>query len=73
MDEAERVAYGQKIKAMRIAAGLTQTDLSTMCKLEGKSGTNTVQHWEHGRRLPGIDNLRDLAIALRVPLDQVVP
>lgn len=73
MDEAEKLAYGQKLKAMRIAAGLAQRELGEACGFEGKVATTIVQHWEHGRRIPTTETLRSLATALRVPIDQVVP
>ena len=67
------MTYGEKIKAMRVAAGLTQRQLGELCGLEGRSTDSTVQHWEHDRQLPPIKLLRTIAEALKVTLDDVVP
>lgn len=73
MTANERTEYGYKLKYMRLAAGLTQHDVGIACGFTDSTATKAVQHWEHGRRLPGVDRLRALAIALEVPVNQVVP
>lgn len=67
------MTYGEKIKAMRVAAGLTQQQLAEACGFESAGGYKAVQHWEHDRNLPPIDKLRAMAEALKVTLDDVVP
>ena len=69
MTADERTEYGYKLKYMRLAAGLTQREVGLACD----TAARTVQYWEHGRRLPGIDKLRSLANVLKVPVNQVVP
>ena len=61
--------YGYKLKYMRLAVGLTQREVGEACG----TATRTVQYWERGRQLPGVDKLRALADALKVPVNQVVP
>ena len=73
MTADERTEYGYRLKYMRLAAGLTQREGGTVCGFTGNTATRTVQYWEHGRRLPGIENLRLLALALDVPINQIVP
>ena len=65
--------YGEKIKALRKQAGLTQQQLGELCGYEGRSAEATVQHWEHNRQMPPIDKLRALAQALQVALDAIIP
>jgi transcriptional regulator with XRE-family HTH domain len=73
MTEDKRIEYGYKLRSMRLAAGITQEALGLACGFTGLTAQRIVQHWEHGRQLPGIDKLRPLATALQVPLNQVVP
>ena len=73
MTKEKMINYGLKIRAMRLAAGLTQTELGTACGYPASSARTIVQHWEHGRQMPGIDSLRTIAVVLQVPLNQVVP
>ena len=67
------MTYGEKIKAMRVAAGFTQQKLGELCGYEGRGAEGAVQGWEHDRNRPPIDKLRALAEALKVTLDDVVP
>jgi transcriptional regulator with XRE-family HTH domain len=67
------MTYGEKIKAMRVAAGLTQQKLGELCGYEGRGAEGAVQKWEHDLQLPKLANARALAEALKVTLDDVVP
>lgn len=73
MTADERAEYGYKLKYMRIAVGLTQHEVGIACGFTDSTATKAVQYWEHGRRLPGADRLRALAVVLKVPVGQVVP
>ncbi len=55
----------EEIYRQRVIRDLTQAELAQRCKVS----ESTVRNWEHGRRLPGSDNLRPLARALRVERD----
>jgi transcriptional regulator with XRE-family HTH domain len=67
------MTYGEKIKAMRVAAGLTQQKLGELCGYTGRSAEVAVQCWEHSRQMPRLEIARALAEALKVTLDDVVP
>ena len=65
--------YGEKIKALRKQAGLTQQQLGELCGYEGRGAECAVQNWEHNRQLPPITKLRALAQALQVAVDAIIP
>lgn len=73
MTYSERSDYGYKLRTLRIAVGLTQLEVGEACGFIGDTATRTVQFWERGERLPGIDRIRSLAAVLQVPVNQVVP
>jgi transcriptional regulator with XRE-family HTH domain len=56
--DAYAVQCGQRIRAGRINAQLSQAELARACYA---SHAASVTHWEHGRSMPGV--LRQLAIA----------
>jgi len=65
---------GEKIRAARVAAGLTQKQLGLAIGIENaKVAENTVQKWEYGKVIPSLQYLRPLANALKVSLDYLVP
>jgi transcriptional regulator with XRE-family HTH domain len=53
---------GARLKALRVAAGLTQEGLARKADV----GTDAVRKWETGRRTPGLDMAVKLAEALGV-------
>ena len=67
------MTYGEKIKAMRVAAGLTQQKLGELCGYEGRGAECAVQNWEYDRQMPRLEIARSLAKALKVTLDDVIP
>lgn len=67
------MTYGEKLRALRQAAGLTQLKLGMACGYDDKNADRQVRHWESGRSYPPIDKLRLLAAALKVPLDTLIP
>jgi transcriptional regulator with XRE-family HTH domain len=73
MTSEERKEYGHRLLYMRLAAGLTQQDVGIACGFTGNTAARTVQHWEHGRRLPSTDRVRALATVLKVHVNQIVP
>lgn len=56
------------IAAARVAAGLTQADLSRRLGI----GTATLQRWESGQTSPSTAKLKSLAEALGVPVAQLI-
>lgn len=65
---------GEKIRAARVAAGLTQKQLGLAVGIENeKVAENTVQKWEYGKQAPSLQYLRPLANALKVSIDYLVP
>jgi transcriptional regulator with XRE-family HTH domain len=56
------------IAAARVAAGLTQADLSQRLGI----GTATLQRWESGQTSPSAAKLKSLAEALGVPAAQLI-
>lgn len=67
------MSYGEKLKSLRKAAGLTQRKLGEACGYGEGSAERIVQLWEHDKQFPPIDKLRLLAAALHVSLNEVIP
>jgi transcriptional regulator with XRE-family HTH domain len=55
----------ERFKAMRKAAGLSQSQLAKAAGVP----VRTYQEWEHGRRTPLLDAAARIAVALGVSLD----
>lgn len=65
---------GEKIRAARVAAGLTQKQLGLAIGIEKEKVAETmVQGWEYGKCTPSLQYIRPLANALKVSLDYLVP
>ena len=58
----------QKIKALRLAAGLTQEELARKMELSRPS----IANWEAGVALPRTKDLRKLAECLKCKVDDLV-
>ena len=56
------------IASARLAAGLTQADLSQRLGV----GIATLQRWESGQTSPSVVKLKELAEALNVPVDHLI-
>lgn len=67
------MTYGEKLRTMRMAAGLTQPQLGAACEYPPGSADRIVRMWETDKQFPPIDKLRLLAAALKKTLDDVVP
>lgn len=59
---------GQVLKAHRMSAGLTQSELS---KKFGYSSSQFISNWERGLSQPPLDILVDLCSLLRIPKSAV--
>lgn len=55
------------IRELRMAAGLTQLELAIKVKVT----PSAVYNWERGKNEPSATNLRDLALALGVSMDDI--
>lgn len=64
---------GEVIRERRLALGLSQRKLGELCGKQGKSAEMAIQHWEHGRLKPALEDLRPLADALQITLDELIP
>jgi len=60
---------GKQIRDLRLAAGLTQIELSHVL---GFHSQGTVSMWERNERSPDIETIVPLADALRCTLDQLL-
>lgn len=60
---------GKRIKAIRVAKGLSQVDL--VGKIEGKIDTTNISRIESGRTNPTIFTLHRIAQALEVTLNEI--
>lgn len=61
---------GKRIQDVRVSKGLTQVDLAG--KIEGDIDTSNVSRIESGRTNPTIHTLYRIAIALEVPLTDLI-
>lgn len=64
---------GEKIRAARVAAGMTQKQLGLAVGFSENSAERMIQKWEYGKQAPSLQYLRPLANALKVSLDYLVP
>lgn len=65
----DSASFGELLRAARLAAGLSQSDLS------GRSGLPkpTLSRYENGHVLPSLSTLRKLALALEVGEASLLP
>ena len=61
-----KLFYAERVKALRTAAGVTQSELASRLGLSRSS----VLNWELGRTRPDISNIPALCRALNVPISQ---
>lgn len=59
---------GEKLKAARMAAGLTQTQLAEMVGVQQRD----ISRWESGNREPGVLIVKKMAQALGCSMDELV-
>jgi transcriptional regulator with XRE-family HTH domain len=64
---AEEVAMGERLRELRLRAGLTQEKLARKADV----GNDAVRNWEKGRREPVLSNAVKLADALGCTLDEL--
>ena len=60
--------FGARLKECRELTGISQSELARETGLE----PSHINHYESGRRLPSIANLRRLKAALKVPYEMLL-
>lgn len=63
------MTVGEKIQAIRKEKGLSQKDLAKILKI----APGTIQQYEAGKRKVTVEKLMDIAFALEVPADRLIP
>lgn len=61
-------ATGQRIRQLRINAGMTIKDIQDACGITSTS----VCNWQKGKALPSVDNLMVLAWLWNVKIDDIL-
>ncbi len=61
-------SFGEAVRERRLVAGLSQGELGKMCGLD----STAVNHYEAGRRSPGILTAARFARALNTTIDSLV-
>jgi DNA-binding XRE family transcriptional regulator len=67
-DKQDKLSLGEKIKAARKGAGMTQQQLSEKVGL----AMNSISRYESGERFPDIYVLQKIATALNVPAEYFI-
>jgi transcriptional regulator with XRE-family HTH domain len=67
IDRDGGIAVPKTIKELRVAAGLTQLQLANQIQVT----PSAVYNWERGKNEPSATNLRDLARALGVSMEDI--
>lgn len=65
----DMAATGERIRALREAAGMRISDVQEAC---GGISANAVCKWQRGDAMPSIDNLVVLAAVFHVRIDDIV-
>ena len=65
----DQVATGRKIKALRMAAGISVTDLQAAL---GFANPQTIYKWQRGDGMPSLDNLVIIAAIFGVKVDDIL-
>ena len=66
---ADMVATGKRIKAMRVAKGMTVKDVQ---QIFGFGSANTIYKWQNGDSMPTIDNMVVLAKIFGTTIDAII-
>lgn len=62
--------FGENVRKFRLLRRLTQSQLAKLAKIKG--GQAAVNHYERGRREPGVTNIIKFCRALRVTPTQLI-
>ena len=69
MSCVDMVATGKRIKAMRVAKGMTVKDVQ---EIFGFGSANTIYKWQNGESMPTIDNMVVLAKIFGTTIDAII-
>jgi transcriptional regulator with XRE-family HTH domain len=73
MAKVTSFGFGARLKAARIAAGLSQSELAEVAGENGGAGSKqTVSGWEAERHYPKANQLRAICIKLNISVDELV-
>ena len=65
----DMTATGNRIKSLRIAAGMSVKDLQDIF---GFTNPQAIYKWQQGQAMPTIDNMAVLAAVLGVKIDDII-
>jgi len=65
----DQVATGRQIKALRMACGISVTDLQQAL---GFANPQTIYKWQRGDGMPSLDNLVIIAAVFGVKVDDII-
>lgn len=65
----DTTATGNRIKSLRIAAGMTVKDLQDIF---GFTNPQAIYKWQQGQAMPTIDNMAVLAAVFSVKIDDII-
>ena len=65
----DMTATGNRIKSLRIAAGMTVKDLQDIF---GFANPQAIYKWQQGQAMPTIDNMVVLAAVFSVKIDDII-
>ena len=65
----DMTATGNRIKSLRIAAGMSVRDLQDIF---GFSNPQAIYKWQQGQAMPTIDNMVILASVFKVRIDDII-
>ena len=65
----DQVATGRQIKALRMACGISVTDLQQAL---GFANPQTIYKWQRGDGMPSLDNLVIIAAVFGVKVDDIL-
>lgn len=68
MAQIDMIATGQRIRDMRMKAGMTIKDIQNACGVTATS----VCNWQKGKAMPTVDNLVILAQIWHVRIDDMI-
>lgn len=68
MAQIDMIATGQRIRDMRMKAGMTIKDIQNACGVAATS----VCNWQNGKAMPSVDNLVILAHIWNVKIDDII-
>lgn len=73
MSTKNSFGFGERLRAARVAAGLSGTDLGRGAGENGRDASKaSVSDWEHERHYPKADQLRVICLKLNIAVDDLI-